>query len=44
MQEEFRVYGRDDRPCQRCRATIAKTRVAGRGTWFCPSCQEAGGR
>ena len=39
MQNEFRVYGRDGEPCRRCRATITKTRVGGRGTWFCPSCQ-----
>ena len=39
MQDEFRVYGRDGKPCRRCRATIAKTRVGGRGTWFCPRCQ-----
>jgi formamidopyrimidine-DNA glycosylase len=39
MQDEFRVYGRDGRPCARCRATITKTRVGGRGTWFCPRCQ-----
>jgi len=39
MQEEFRVYGRDGEPCPRCRTTITKTRVGGRGTWFCPRCQ-----
>jgi formamidopyrimidine-DNA glycosylase len=39
MQEEFRVYGRDGEPCRRCGATISKTRVGGRGTWFCPHCQ-----
>jgi formamidopyrimidine-DNA glycosylase len=39
MQEEFRVYGRDGEPCRRCGATISKTRVGGRGTWFCPRCQ-----
>ena len=39
MQDEFRVYGRDGEPCPRCRATITKTRVGGRGTWFCPRCQ-----
>ena len=39
MQEEFRVYGRDGEPCSRCRTTISKTRVGGRGTWFCPRCQ-----
>ena len=39
MQEEFRVYGRDGEPCARCRAPIAKIRVAGRGTRYCPRCQ-----
>ncbi|MGH3023008.1 MAG: bifunctional DNA-formamidopyrimidine glycosylase/DNA-(apurinic or apyrimidinic site) lyase [Gaiellaceae bacterium] len=39
MQEEFRVYGRGGEPCPRCGTPIAKTRVAGRGTWYCPSCQ-----
>jgi formamidopyrimidine-DNA glycosylase len=39
MQEEFRVYGRDGEPCPRCRSTISKTRVGGRGTWYCWSCQ-----
>jgi len=39
MQDEFRVYGRDGEPCPRCRTTISKTRVGGRGTWFCPRCQ-----
>jgi formamidopyrimidine-DNA glycosylase len=39
MQDEFRVYGREGEPCSRCRSTITKTRVGGRGTWFCPRCQ-----
>jgi len=39
MQEEFRVYGRDGLPCPRCRTTLAKTRIGGRGTWYCPRCQ-----
>ncbi len=39
MQDEFRVYGRDGLPCRRCGTTIAKTRVGGRGTWYCPRCQ-----
>jgi formamidopyrimidine-DNA glycosylase len=39
MQDEFAVYGRRGEPCSRCGTTIEKTRVAGRGTWFCPSCQ-----
>jgi formamidopyrimidine-DNA glycosylase len=39
MQDEFRVYGRAGEPCDRCGTPIAKTRVAGRGTWYCPACQ-----
>jgi formamidopyrimidine-DNA glycosylase len=39
MQDELRVYGRDGEPCSRCRTTISKTRVGGRGTWFCQRCQ-----
>ena len=39
MQEEFRVYGREGEPCPRCGTPIAKARVGGRGTWFCPRCQ-----
>jgi formamidopyrimidine-DNA glycosylase len=39
MQDEFRVYGREGQPCPRCGTPIAKTRVGGRGTWYCPYCQ-----
>ncbi|HET8750984.1 MAG TPA: bifunctional DNA-formamidopyrimidine glycosylase/DNA-(apurinic or apyrimidinic site) lyase [Gaiellaceae bacterium] len=39
MQDEFRVYGRRDEPCDRCGTAISRTRVAGRTTWFCPTCQ-----
>ena len=39
MQERFRVYGREGEPCTRCGTPIDKIRVAGRGTWYCPSCQ-----
>jgi formamidopyrimidine-DNA glycosylase len=41
MQHEFKVYGRQGEPCDRCGTEIAKIRVAGRGTWFCPVCQAA---
>ena len=41
MQDELRVYGREDEPCFRCGTGIARTRVAGRGTWYCPNCQPA---
>jgi formamidopyrimidine-DNA glycosylase len=41
MQDEFKVYGRSGEPCDRCGTPIEKTRVAGRGTWYCPHCQPA---
>jgi formamidopyrimidine-DNA glycosylase len=40
MQKEFKVYGRAGEPCDRCGTPIEKTRVAGRGTWYCPACQK----
>jgi len=42
MQDEFRAYGRGGEPCSRCGTPIAKAQVAGRGTWFCPTCQTVG--
>jgi formamidopyrimidine-DNA glycosylase len=39
MQARFRAYGRAGKPCLRCGHAIEKTRVAGRGTWYCPNCQ-----
>ncbi len=39
MQDEFHVYGRGGEPCDRCGGPIARTRIAGRTTWFCPTCQ-----
>jgi formamidopyrimidine-DNA glycosylase len=36
-----RVFRREGQPCPRCGTTIVKTRVAGRGTHFCPYCQPA---
>jgi len=38
-QHEFKVYGRGGEPCGRCGTPIDKIRVAGRGTWYCPTCQ-----
>jgi formamidopyrimidine-DNA glycosylase len=40
-QERLRVYRRHGRRCPRCRATIERLIVAGRGTHFCPRCQPA---
>ena len=41
MQHEFHVYGRGVEPCDRCGTSIERIVVAGRGTWFCPRCQQA---
>jgi formamidopyrimidine-DNA glycosylase len=40
-QDEFRVYGRDGKPCLACGATIARLVVGQRGTHVCPRCQPA---
>lgn len=42
MQTLLRVHLHEGEPCGRCGATIVKTRVAQRGTYFCPTCQPAG--
>jgi formamidopyrimidine-DNA glycosylase len=39
MQHEFKVYGREGEPCERCGTPIEKVRAVGRGTWYCPNCQ-----
>ncbi len=35
----LKVYNRKGDACRRCGSTIRKTRVAGRGTHYCPGCQ-----
>jgi formamidopyrimidine-DNA glycosylase len=37
--EAARVFRREGLPCPRCGTAIERTRVAGRGTNFCPRCQ-----
>ena len=39
MQREFKVYGREGEPCDRCGTPIERIRLAGRSTAYCPSCQ-----
>jgi formamidopyrimidine-DNA glycosylase len=43
FQEFLRVYQREGLPCRNCGTPIAKTRVAGRGTHYCPKCQKGDG-
>ncbi len=33
------VFRREGKPCKRCGEILCKTRVAGRGTHYCPKCQ-----
>ncbi|CUH95566.1 Formamidopyrimidine-DNA glycosylase [Propionispora sp. 2/2-37] len=39
-QEHLQVYGRQAQPCRICGTPIVKTVVAGRGTHYCPYCQQ----
>ena len=39
MQDLLRVHLHRGEPCPRCGTTIVKTRVAQRGTYWCPTCQ-----
>lgn len=38
-QDELKVYGKDGDDCPTCGTEIAKTKIAGRGTHYCPVCQ-----
>ena len=35
----LQVYGKGKQPCKRCTTTLVKTKIAGRGTVYCPTCQ-----
>jgi formamidopyrimidine-DNA glycosylase len=39
MQDEFLVHTREGEPCPSCGGEIVRIVVAGRSTYFCPSCQ-----
>ncbi len=45
-QRHHRAYGREGKPCFRCKTLIKRVIVAGRSSYFCPECQKAprGGR
>jgi len=40
---KLRVYGRAGKPCRRCGTPIARLRIAGRSSHFCPLCQPESG-
>lgn len=39
-QEHLKVHTKVNQKCQVCGTTILKTRVGGRGTYYCPKCQK----
>lgn len=39
FQNELFVHTREGQACKVCQSTIVKTKVGGRGTYYCPSCQ-----
>ena len=39
FSSRLKVYGRAGEKCRRCGTVIEKTKVAGRGTHYCPVCQ-----
>lgn len=43
FQEQHMVYQRQGKPCLRCKASIVRLRVAGRGTYLCLKCQNPQG-
>ncbi|MFW6319006.1 MAG: DNA-formamidopyrimidine glycosylase [Bacillota bacterium] len=41
FQNELMVHMQEHQLCKHCGTPIKKTKVAGRGTYFCPTCQKA---
>jgi len=39
-QRHHRAYGREGKPCSRCKTRIKRVIVAGRSSYFCPQCQK----
>ena len=40
FQFRHRAYGREGKPCLKCKTPIKKITVGGRGTHYCPKCQK----
>lgn len=40
FKDFLQVFGKQGTPCPRCGTLIKKTRLAGRGTHYCPGCQK----
>jgi formamidopyrimidine-DNA glycosylase len=44
FQDRWQVYKREGTPCYRCGTEIVRISVGGRGTRYCPACQDSGPR
>jgi formamidopyrimidine-DNA glycosylase len=44
FQNRHRVYGRQGKPCFRCRTPIVRLKAAGRSSHLCPTCQPFHGK
>jgi formamidopyrimidine-DNA glycosylase len=42
-QLHHKAYGREQKPCYRCKTPIKRIVVAGRSSYFCPNCQRRSG-
>jgi len=40
FQNDLYVHQRANEPCRVCNSLIVKTRIGGRGTYYCPKCQK----
>jgi len=40
FQFRHRVYGREGKPCRKCRGAIKRIVIAGRSSHYCPHCQK----
>lgn len=38
--QHHKVYGREGKPCLACKSLIKRISLGGRGTYFCPKCQQ----
>lgn len=39
FQQDLMVQSRENEPCRHCNTPIVKTKIMGRGTYYCPKCQ-----
>lgn len=40
FQQQLYVHSKENEPCSICNTPILKTKIGGRGTYYCPNCQK----